>query len=148
MTFDELSEEQRLELKQALLTERLDERGESPSYGELADVDEIISDQDLRERYEDIDFSPDDFLCSAGQADPKDDAPIRVGCKGIFKSPYEQYAEHNGKPFTVLKVIDKDDADHDISEVGKMYKIQFKDKTVIEAWPEELVDIQQKAISR
>lgn len=66
---------------------------------------------------------------------------IPVGSKGVFISPYKQYAEYNGKSFIVVGVIDKDDDTHDISEVGTMYKIQFKDKSIIEAWPEEMANV-------
>ena len=69
---------------------------------------------------------------------------ITVGSEGIFKSPYEQYAKYNGKPFSVIRVIDKDDETHDISDVGTMYEIQFKDKSIIEAWPEELANLKIK----
>lgn len=69
MNFNELTEEQRLELKQRILTERLDAKGESPSYGELADADDLVSDADLADRYGDTVFSPDDFFCS--EEDPE-----------------------------------------------------------------------------
>lgn len=63
---------------------------------------------------------------------------IRVGMKGTFVSPYEQYAERNGQNYEVVKVFDEDDDEHDISEVGVMYRIRFDDGEEIEAWPEEL----------
>ena len=64
MTFDELNEDQRLELKQSYLTKKMDERGESPSYGELADADSLVSDSELEKEYGGTEFSPDDFMCS------------------------------------------------------------------------------------
>ena len=67
MNFSELNDDQRLELKQNLLSRRYDERGETPSYGELADADELVSDEDLEDWYGDTFFSEDDFLCSAGE---------------------------------------------------------------------------------
>lgn len=66
MTFDELNEDQRLELKQRILTERNEQRGEGTSYGELADADELVSDQDAKDWAEGMEFSPDDFMCSCG----------------------------------------------------------------------------------
>lgn len=67
MTFSELNDDQRLELKQNIMTHRYEERGETPSYGELAWADEIVSDEDLEDWYGDTIFSEDDFLCSAGK---------------------------------------------------------------------------------
>lgn len=64
MTFDELNGDQRLELKQRILTERNEQRGEGTSYGELADADELVSDEDLKDWYGATEFSPDDFMCS------------------------------------------------------------------------------------
>ena len=64
MTFDELNEDQRLELKQRILTERNEQRGEGTSYGELADADDLVSDEDLKDWYGGTEFSPDDFMCS------------------------------------------------------------------------------------
>ena len=64
MTFDELNEDQRLELKQRILTERNEQRGEGTSYGELADADDLVSDEDLKDWYGGTEFSPDDFVCS------------------------------------------------------------------------------------
>ncbi len=65
MTVRELNEDQMRDLKEQMLFRLLDEHGESPSYGELADVDKIISDEEVFSRYEDRDFSEDDFFCSA-----------------------------------------------------------------------------------
>ena len=64
MTFDELNDEQKLELKQRILTERNENRGEGTSYGELADADDLVSDEDLKDWYGATEFSPDDFMCS------------------------------------------------------------------------------------
>ena len=63
---------------------------------------------------------------------------VKVGATGMFVSPYEQYAERNGQAYKVIRIFDKDDERHDISEVGVMYLIQFVDGEQIEAWPEEL----------
>lgn len=67
MTFDELDDDQKLELKQHILTERNDRRGEGTSLGELAEADTLVSDEDASEWAEGMDFSPDDFSCSAGK---------------------------------------------------------------------------------
>ena len=65
----ELSRDQLVELKQAMLCELMDQHGECPSYGELADVDETISDEEVYIFYAGYIFSPDDFFCTAGQED-------------------------------------------------------------------------------
>lgn len=68
MTFEELNEDQRLELKQRILEERDDLHPDGPSWGELADAGEIISDEEAREWAEGMEFSEDDFACSATPA--------------------------------------------------------------------------------
>lgn len=61
MTIKELSEEQKLELKQNFLTKDND-----VSYGELASADELVSDEELEEEYGNVEFTDDDFFCTAG----------------------------------------------------------------------------------
>ena len=61
MTFDELNKDQRIQLKQQILVDRNEAIGEGTSYGELADADELVSDEDLEARYAGTEFSPDDF---------------------------------------------------------------------------------------
>ena len=61
MTLKELNSEQRLQLKQDMLTRRMDEKGESPSYGELADADRFVSDQELEAEFGNTEFVPEDF---------------------------------------------------------------------------------------
>lgn len=65
MTYDELNGDQRTELKQCILMERNERRGEGTSYGELADADDLVSDEDARSWSEGMEFSEDDFCCSA-----------------------------------------------------------------------------------
>ena len=67
MTFDELNDDQKLELKQRILMERNEQRGEGTSYGELANADDLVSDEDAKDWAEGVEFSPDDFSCSAGK---------------------------------------------------------------------------------
>lgn len=61
MTFAELNEDQRIQLKQRILVDRNEAIGEGTSYGELADADELVSDEDLEACYAGTEFSPDDF---------------------------------------------------------------------------------------
>ena len=66
MTVSELSNDQMLELKQDYLTQHLLEVEErTPSYGELADADNIVDDAIIFEQYDGVVFSEDDFACSA-----------------------------------------------------------------------------------
>ena len=61
MTLKDLSAEQKLELKQNFLTKDND-----VSYGELARADELVSDEELEEEYGHVEFTNDDFFCTAG----------------------------------------------------------------------------------
>ena len=61
MKLNELNADQRLYLKQDILTRRMDEKGESPSYGELADADNLVSDQELEDEFGGTEFVPEDF---------------------------------------------------------------------------------------
>ena len=61
MKLKDLNEDQRLQLKQDLLSRRMDEKGESPSYGELADADTLVTDEELEAEFGDTEFVPDDF---------------------------------------------------------------------------------------
>lgn len=54
-----------------------------------------------------------------------------------FQSPYDQYRERIGQPFTLIREITEPDAGHD-AEVLPMYVIRFPDGEEIEAWPEEV----------
>lgn len=62
MKLKDLNEDQRLQLKQDLLSRRMDEKGESPSYGELADADTLVTDEELEAEFGDTEFVPDDFM--------------------------------------------------------------------------------------
>lgn len=59
----ELTTEQIYALKQAYLMEKLDrEEHRCPSWGELADAGELVSDEEIFGEYDRVEFSPDDFL--------------------------------------------------------------------------------------
>ena len=61
MTVYDLNRDQLEQVKQRMLMERYDERGESPSWGELAEADDIISDEEVYEEYGGTEFVPEDF---------------------------------------------------------------------------------------
>ena len=63
MRFSDLTKEQKIEVKQRLLTERMEAEGKSPSYGELVDVDATISDEECEEAFSGTEFVSDDFSC-------------------------------------------------------------------------------------
>ena len=63
MKVTELSRDELIELKQRYLMEQREEaHEEEPSYGELAIVDELISDDEIFAEFDYIDFEKDDFL--------------------------------------------------------------------------------------
>lgn len=65
MKITELNADQLKEVKQRYLCEIADTRiMESPSYGELANADELVTDEEVFEYYEGTEFVPEDFLCS------------------------------------------------------------------------------------
>lgn len=63
MSVRELTSEEMVFLKVCLLMENLDKNeGRSPSWGELAVADELVSDEEVFAAYEGTVFSPDDFI--------------------------------------------------------------------------------------
>lgn len=60
MSVKDLTREQLIELKQRYYTER----NENVSYGELADIDNLVSDNEIYEEYGHITFVVEDFLCN------------------------------------------------------------------------------------
>lgn len=66
-TVYDLSAEQILELKQDYLFEHLEEvEGRSPSWYEIANANDIVSDWIIFDNYSHITFTDDDFSCTAG----------------------------------------------------------------------------------
>ena len=73
MELKDLSREQLIELKQGYLTELADEGCyaevmgcdyNEPSYWDYANADEIVPDNLIFDKFEDIHFVPDDFFCT------------------------------------------------------------------------------------
>lgn len=65
MKVQELNKVQLEELKQRYYTEK----NENVSYGELADIDNLVSDKEIFEEYEGIEFTEDDFFSSENLTD-------------------------------------------------------------------------------
>ena len=59
MKLKDLTDEERLELKQNYLT-----RDKDVSYGELADADQLVADEELEAEYGSTEFTKDDFFCN------------------------------------------------------------------------------------
>ena len=74
MTVYDLNEDQLAELKQRYYAEKT---GRDLSYGEIVNIDELVSWREIRDAYKHVDFVPDDFFCSAGEEEP------RPGCVTI-----------------------------------------------------------------
>jgi hypothetical protein len=66
----DLTNEQRLELKQDIVKDRNEHIGEGTSYEELANADELVDDEVLQEAYDGTEFTSDDFCC--GEAADRD----------------------------------------------------------------------------
>lgn len=64
MTVYDLNRDQLIELKQRYY---IDYVNENPSYGELADVDNLVSDKEVYDEYSHIDFVPEDFASSSDE---------------------------------------------------------------------------------
>jgi hypothetical protein len=58
MTVHDLNREQLTEIKERYY---IDHHPDGVSYGELADIDELVSDDEVFTEYEEIEFVPDDF---------------------------------------------------------------------------------------
>ena len=62
MTLKDLNKDQKLYLKQDLLTKELiDVEGRTPSYGGLDSADELVTDEKLEEAFESTEFVEEDF---------------------------------------------------------------------------------------
>lgn len=66
MNVRDLTRDELIELKQRYYT---DHCNDSPSYGELADVDALVTDEEVFEEYADVDFVEDDFFSNLGGAE-------------------------------------------------------------------------------
>lgn len=67
MKVTELNKDQLTELKERFYTEKQAKLGNGVSYGELANIDNLITNDEIMQEYDDTTFSNDDFFCSAGK---------------------------------------------------------------------------------
>lgn len=63
MKVTELTKEQLTELKERYYMERND----SVSYGELCNINELVTNAEVFKEYDCVDFVEDDFFCSCGK---------------------------------------------------------------------------------
>lgn len=61
MSVKELNREELIELKQNYYCNEL---GNNASYGELANIDNIVTDEEIFNFYDYVDFVKDDFFCN------------------------------------------------------------------------------------
>lgn len=61
MTINELTPEQLTQVKQRYYTEKQAEKGEGVSWGELAQINELVTDAEIIAEYSGVNFVPDDF---------------------------------------------------------------------------------------
>lgn len=57
--------------------------------------------------------------------------------RATFQTPHSEFAEHNGKPFTVICKVPMS------KESGPGYKIILEDNTKLIAWPEEIYETKE-----
>lgn len=62
MKVTELTRDELTELKTRYYSDLLDQRGETPSYGELSAIDELVTDEEVYQEYADVDFVKEDFF--------------------------------------------------------------------------------------
>ena len=62
MKVTELTRDELTELKTRYYSDLLDRRGETPSYGELSAIDELVTDEEVYQEYADVDFVEEDFF--------------------------------------------------------------------------------------
>ena len=61
MTIKELNRDQLAQVKQRYYMEKQAEKGEGVSYGELMQIDELVTDAEIFNEYSGVCFSPDEF---------------------------------------------------------------------------------------
>lgn len=64
---------------------------------------------------------------------------LEIGKQYVFNTHGQdsEYKKYDNKVGTIIRPL-KDGEEADISEVGNMYKLQFKDGTVIDVFEDEL----------
>ena len=111
MDVRDITRDQLDELKQRMICDRNEEKGEGTSWGELASADDLISDAEVFEEFGGVVFSEDDFFCSASatpryttiddlityEIEPALDDPADFDLRAIA----DAVASHDGKGYAV-----------------------------------------------
>ena len=61
MTINELNREQLTQVKQNYYTQKQAEKGKGVSWGELAQINDLVTDAEIIAEFSGVDFVPDDF---------------------------------------------------------------------------------------
>lgn len=61
MSVHELNQDQIEFLKREILISELEKQGKQPSWGELAEVNSLVTDKEVLAEYDDTDFCEEDF---------------------------------------------------------------------------------------
>jgi hypothetical protein len=63
----------------------------------------------------------------------------KTGFLEHFNTPYKEFSDHNGRPFTVLKRLGEEDCD---LENLPMWKIRFENGDIADCFPEEICKLE------
>lgn len=114
MTVEELSKSQLAELKQRYYTEKLGDEG--VSYGELANIDNLVTDKEVFDYYEGFSFSEDDFAKEEDSAMSDEKKKVNVeageenGQKKVYISLHKSYCHqqdsklNEGEKFNIMRM--------------------------------------------
>lgn len=121
MLVTELNKNQLEELKQRYYCEKMDAQGEGVSYGELIEIDNLVSDNEIFEEYGATDFHNDDFFCTAGLPEDKDDALFGLIFHGnAIKKKAQNYTEGTCKAYIDNEQFFIESIKEDIADLNKM----------------------------
>lgn len=103
MTFADLSDEQKAELKRKILESRAENRGEEASLEELENADDLVSDDDLKDWFGESEFCE---VHSDGAEDEPVELVVRAKCmdRDGWMVVFE---EHIGNRFDLYRKIDR-----------------------------------------
>ena len=108
INFKNLSNDQRLELKQRILSDKYNKENKEPSYSELADVDSLVSDEELENTYGNYSFTKDDFFSESEEKSLNEEDSLEFKVGDIVKVPYK-YGVYTPGEFTDAPIIDIED---------------------------------------
>lgn len=149
MNVYELNAGQMHELKGSYIDEKNQERGVGTSYWELADADELVSDEEVFAEYGGVDFSPDDFGCTAGWPEYTcDDGSVVIpeSVAGAIEPRLDmtlqelRHDEHDGTKSACFELWGSTDCDRDLFH---FVWIRVDDLESVAKWREALYTVWQ-----